>query len=278
MSFHSPLRYPGGKAFLAPFLAKVIEKNKLKDVTYVEPYAGGAGAALELLFGGKVSKVVINDKDRAIYTFWKHAVKDTDSFIKKIKLTPVSISEWKKQKAVYEDVRSRGLDLAFATFYLNRTNRSGIIEAGPIGGMEQTGKWKIDARFNKSGLIKRFEKIKEYRDNIDVTPEDGIALLEGFKREKRMNLFIFLDPPYFEKGQSLYLNSYGEEEHKQLAHCIQGSILKWVMTYDETSYIRQLYPKQNIETFELFHSAHVLKKGKEILIYPPYIEVPNVIK
>ncbi|PIT89222.1 MAG: DNA methyltransferase, partial [Candidatus Levybacteria bacterium CG10_big_fil_rev_8_21_14_0_10_36_7] len=184
--FSSPLRYPGGKTRLANKLLEAIEKNfkEKEKVVLVEPYAGGAGASLALLFAEKVEKIVINDLDRAIFTFWKIAVSDTDYLINKIRRTEVSIKEWKKQKAIYISTKNER-KLAFATLFLNRTNRSGIMNGGPIGGTEQSGVWKVNARFTKKTIIDRLEKIKEFRNKIEVCNLDGIELLK--KLEERKN-------------------------------------------------------------------------------------------
>ena len=158
---YSPLRYPGGKARLATFLGDVITLNKIVNCTFVEPFAGGAGAALTLLFLEKVDSIIINDFDKAIYSFWDSILLDTDSFIEKLETVDLTIHEWERQKEIYNSVDSTKLELGFASFYLNRTNRSGIIEGGPIGGRNQSGKWKIDARFNRINLIERIKKISK---------------------------------------------------------------------------------------------------------------------
>src|SRR3989344_591866 len=172
-NYHSPLRYPGGKTSLLPFFEKIIEDHDLQKITYIEPFAGGAGAALALLFSGKVGRIVINDLDRAIYAFWKSSVLSSAKFIKKIKKTPVTISEWKKQKAIYNDPKASVFDLGFATFFLNRTNTSGILDGGLIGGLKQKSKYKIDARFNKDALIERIQQIALYKDKISIFNKDG---------------------------------------------------------------------------------------------------------
>ena len=204
---YSPLRYPGGKSSLSCFLATLIKNNKIENCTYVEPYAGGAGAALTLLFLEKVDSIIINDLDKAIYSFWKAILNHTDKFVEKIQNVEISIEEWRRQKEIYRNKRSTQLDLGFAAFYLNRTNRSGIIEGGPIGGVNQTGKWLIDARFNKADLIERIKNIASYKSRIKVSNKDGIELLKLLHTNK--NYFIYLDPPYYVKGSCLYLNQTG---------------------------------------------------------------------
>ncbi len=132
---YSPLRYPGGKAGLSGYLSTLIKNNNIKDCTYVEPYAGGAGAALTLLFLEKVDCIIINDLDKAIYSFWKSILTHTDKFVDKIKNAKLTIAEWHRQREIYRNKKSNQLELGFAAFYLNITNRSGIIEGCPIGGI-----------------------------------------------------------------------------------------------------------------------------------------------
>ena len=137
---YSPLRYPGGKTKIAPMVKLLIEKSGMKNVTYVEPFAGGAGVSLELLFSGEVDHIVINDYDKAIYSIWRAIIDNTNQFVELIENTEVSIDEWYRQKNIYTNQSNRySVELAFATFFLNRTNRSGILAAGPIGGYEQNG-------------------------------------------------------------------------------------------------------------------------------------------
>lgn len=262
----SPLRYPGGKTSLTLFFDEIIKKNNLYDGTYIEPYAGGAGAALSLLLLEKVEKVIINDLDPGIYGFWKSAIFNSNEFIKKIKSTPVNLEEWHKQKEIYRNKDSCELDLGFATFFLNRTNRSGIVEGGPIGGIKQIGKWKIDARFNKDDLIGRIKKISYYRDRITVTNKDGLELLKKIKKLKKM--FIYLDPPYYEKGSSLYLNSYNEKDHENLANFLNNnSNVNWLLTYDNIDYIKNLYLDRRMHKFSINYSANVKRKDSELMIF-----------
>ncbi|MFA5047872.1 MAG: DNA adenine methylase [Patescibacteria group bacterium] len=264
--FHySPLRYPGGKTFLFPFFDKIIKKHKLQGVTYVEPFAGGAGAALALLFLEKVDKIIINDLDVAIYSFWKSAIFNSDKFIKKINSTPVTIKQWQRQKAIYVNPKSKQFDLGFATFFLNRTNVSGILNGGPIGGIEQKGKWKIDARFNKEKLANRINQLSLYKNRISVFNEDGVKLIHNYLNKK--NTFIYLDPPYYEKGAALYLNHYKKDNHETLAKQLnQNANAFWLLTYDDKKEIKSLYKDRKIVKFLLNYNAYKAYKGKEILI------------
>lgn len=264
-NYHSPLRYPGGKTSLLPFFEKIIENYSLEKITYIEPFAGGAGAALALLLSGKVDRIVINDLDKAIYAFWKSSVFNSAKFIKKIKSTPVTIREWKKQKAIYDNPKVSQFDLGFATFFLNRTNMSGILDGGPIGGLKQESEYKIDARFNKDTLIERIRQIALYKDKISVFNKDGLKLISKYLDKK--NAFIYLDPPYFEKGATLYLNHYKKEDHEALAKKLnQNPDAFWLLTYDNKKEIKSLYPERKIVNFSLNYNAYESRKGREVMI------------
>ncbi|HVV67410.1 MAG TPA: DNA adenine methylase [Candidatus Saccharimonadales bacterium] len=274
---YTPLRYPGGKTSLFEFFSHVIESHNWKDVIYIEPYAGGAGAALSLLILGKVNAVIINDYDPAIYSFWLSIINDTDSFIEKIETTELTIEEWQKQKKIYKAADlNRPLDLGFATFYLNRTNHSGILNAGPIGGMAQTGKWKMNARYNKTSLINKIRLIQSKKDKISVTHKDGIEIIKEYGSTDKS--FFYVDPPYFIKGTDLYLNAFKLEDHENLANTLnEFKNSKWLLTYDNEPEIRQLYVLRNYRPFDLRYSAHPNSgSGSELMFFSNVIN-PQVI-
>jgi DNA adenine methylase len=263
--YYSPLRYPGGKTILFPFFVKKIEESGLRDVTYVEAFAGGAGAALALLFNEVVDHIVINDLDKAIYAFWRSAIFESERFIEKIERTSVTVKEWRKQKAIYENKRAKRFDRGFATFFLNRTNRSGILNGGPIGGLDQTGKWKIDARYNKKALIQRIRDIAEYKSRITVTNEDGVDLVSRYLRKK--NVFVYLDPPYYDKAADLYLNIFQEKDHARLAKKLNAHANAiWLLTYDDKPEVRELYTDRTVVDFSLNYNAYEQRRGRELMI------------
>jgi DNA adenine methylase len=270
--YYSPLRYPGGKTLLFPFFDRVLKDSGLKNVTYVEPFAGGAGAALALLFLEKVERIVINDLDKAIYSFWKSAIFDSEKFIKKVSSVPLTIKEWRKQKRIYTDPKSKRFELGFATFYLNRTNVSGILNGGPIGGIDQKGKWKMDARFNRTALAERIRQLSLYKNRISVFNQDGVSLIGKYLKKK--NAFIYLDPPYFEKGSTLYLNHYQKGDHTDLANRLNANPdAFWLLTYDNKKEIKSLYPKRRIQNFSLQYNAYASRKGREVMIMSDKVTV-----
>lgn len=264
----SPLRYPGGKSSLTDFFTKIIDTNFDSKPRYVEPYAGGAGAAIALLLTGKVSEVVINDLDPAIWSLWASMVEDAERFQTLVRETPVTLEEWRKQKDVYAaglDKADR-LDLGFATFFLNRTNRSGVLNAGVIGGQSQAGAYRIDARYNKATLLHRLARLGAVRDRIEVRNEDGRSLIAEVASDA--DTLIYADPPYYEKGSYLYLNSFAEKDHQQLADVLNSpSNAKWVLTYDDVPAIQNLYRARRSQTFSLHYSAHKPGMARELMVF-----------
>lgn len=258
-SHASPLRYPGGKATLAGFFESTIRALRLDKPIYIEPYAGGAGAGLELLLKDVVGMVVINDLDPAIHACWKAMVKDSDAFLGLLERTPLTIEEWKFQREIYRrrhDVDLDPLALGFATFYLNRTSRSGVLGAGVIGGLAQAGSYKIDARFDKDVLRGRIERLAELSGKIRVTKQDGAARLREYLPKD--NVFAYVDPPYVEKGSSLYMSAFGEDDHRELAKVLNGRAnTNWVLTYDVADLIKSLYKAREVSEFRLLYSAHL---------------------
>jgi len=277
----SPLRYPGGKAVLADYLSRLIDCNRIERCIYAEPYAGGAGAAVKLLLGGKVDRLLLNDADPSIWAFWRSVTNRSEAFIERLERTDVTIDSWKRQRAIYLAPKAHtALELGFAAFFLNRCNRSGVIKnAGVIGGLEQDGEWKINARFNKPGQIGRIREIAERADAIEVTNLDAIAFTRQriLRVSDRSRFLVYLDPPYFEKGSRLYLNYYRPGDHALLAnHLKRVRRLKWLVSYDNAPEIRSLYSGWcHTIDFNLRYSAHSARVGSEILIFSDELERPG---
>ena len=266
---YSPLRYPGGKGKLAPFMGLMINKMNIKNGTYIEPFAGGAGVALMLLMEGYVDDIVINDYDKAIYSVWRAIISESENLVDRILDTPVNIDEWKKQKEIYvEQNKKYSLDLAFATFFLNRTNRSGILKGGPIGGFEQTGNYGIDARYNAEKLVERIRAIAKYKKHIKVYNKEIVSFIENVLPNYGQNSLTYFDPPYFNKGPELYKNFFDKEDHAKIAQLILNGVPgNWIITYDDTPEIIELYKQQCIRRYDLNYSAANTGKSSEVMVF-----------
>lgn len=276
MRTFSPLRYPGGKASMSGLLIDIRAMNQLGDRAVAEPFAGGAGAALSLLYREDTHEIHINDADPAIHDFWWTVVNRPQPFLTLLRSTRVSMAEWRRQRDTYRRAsKVSRLRKGFAAFYLNRCNRSGIIvNGGPIGGVKQKGKWKLDARFNKAKLESRCRKVAEYGKRIHVSQVDA---LDFISEHDQNNTFFFIDPPYYAKGGTLYLNKLDHAYHQQLANQLQSmENATWVLTYDDCQEIRGMYAKwASIHPFSLRYAASERRHGREILVTPRWMRLPE---
>jgi DNA adenine methylase len=276
----TPLRYPGGKGKLAEFVKRLMKANRLLDGEYVEPYAGGAAIALELLFHEYVSRIHINDISRPVWAFWRSVLEHTDALCRMIRDTPRNVETWDTQKKILvNECDFDVLSVGFATFFLNRTNRSGILNAGIIGGRAQTGAWKIDARFNAVDLIARIEAIAKMRSRINLTGMDAIKFLKtGVKRWPSRTL-IYLDPPYYAKGRDLYYHFYKHTDHERVARFVRTEIAaqRWIVSYDDVQPIRELYPGCQRAIYGIGYSARTTRRGAEVMFFDENLVVPPLV-
>jgi DNA adenine methylase len=276
MNFNSPLRYPGGKGKIIKFVHDLFRVNGLCDGVYVEPFAGGASVALSLLFNEYAKRIVINDKDLSVFAFWHAVLNDTENLCRRIFECKINIQTWDVQREIQRHKTEETLiDLGFSTFFLNRCNRSGIILAGIIGGRGQDGKYKIDARFNKTDLIKRIEKVANYKGRIELFNSDALDLISTISKRDEKNIIYYLDPPYFVKGQMLYLNHYKTKDHVDIYKLMESlDDAKWIVSYDNISFIRELYSNYSQIYYKLNYSASKTSVGEEVIIHSDNLLMP----
>lgn len=272
----SPLRYPGGKSALAGCVTELLKLNRLQYGHYAEPYAGGCGLALDLLYRGYVSDIHINDVDLAVWSFWHCVLNRTESFVKRVLETPVTIDEWYRQREILKKWdRASTLTLGFSAFFLNRTNRSGIIKnAGVIGGLSQAGRYTIDCRFNKENLVRRIRRVAKYSSRIHLHRLDALAFLDHVENHLPLDTLCYIDPPYFNKGASLYTSFYESNDHAAVAERVLKLPQPWIITYDDADTIRKLYRTRRQFQFSLRYSAQEKRLGTELLIASKGLRIP----
>lgn len=272
----TPLRYPGGKGSLKYFLANIVHANERTGGTLIEPFCGGAGASIPLLVTGVVSRLYLNDANPAIAAFWDSVFNDTDALISLIASTPVTIGQWYRWKEVINcPDEASTLELGFAAFFMNRCNRSGLLSGGPIGGLDQTGNYKIDCRFNRKALIERVEIIGAHRENVVVTCDDACDFLRSRDASVVDDALIFLDPPYVVQGRNLYkTNVFDESKHRELAEFIKRQAWHWVITYDDHPLIHSLYSERTMGVLELSYLMQQAKIGRELLVASSLCRIP----
>lgn len=270
------MRYPGGKGKIANYIKMLFLRNGLVGYDYVEPYAGGAGVALSLLYEEYASHVYINDLDQSVFAFWHAVLNETDELCQRIANTAVTMEEWERQKEVQRAMDACRMDLAFSTFFLNRTNRSGIIDGGVIGGRNQEGSWKLDARYNTEALIARIRKVARYRNRITLNQMDATDYIREVIAVLPQRTFTYFDPPYYVKGRGLYENSYRDEDHVEVAELVRNITQPWIVSYDAVPRILGLYEDLNRITYSLSYSAADHYRGSEVMFFSSDLEFPEV--
>jgi len=280
LNHYTPLRYPGGKGKLAAYVKALMAENHLLDGEYVEPYAGGAGIALELLLQEYVTRIHINDVSELVHGFWWSVLNSTDDLCRLIIDTPRTVDEWDRQKrVVMNPSQFSKLQVGFATFFLNRTNRSGILNGGIIGGRDQSGPWKIDARYNATELTRRIQAIALLRSRVELTKLDALTLLSNGANKWPSKTLIYLDPPYYAKGRELYYDFYKHDDHISVASHVQSKIInqKWIVSYDNESAICEMYVNRRRSTYNIGYSARGTRQGSEVMFFSDDMKIPPLV-
>lgn len=275
---YSPLRYPGGKNKLYSYLKYIIKENGVS--TYIEPYCGGAAIALKLLINQDVKKIMINDYDKSIYSLWYSILNNPEEMKQRVYDARFTMDEWITQKNIQQKKENASMtELGFSTLFLNRTNRSGVINAGPIGGKKQDGNYKMDCRFNKEALIRKIDIISSLGSKINLYNKDALDFIST-NISKTRNSLTFFDPPYYVKGRKLYTNFYEHVDHVDLRNSINKTMKnkKWILTYDLSADIKDLYSDYEYYTYYLNYSLANSGKGKELIIYSHSVSSSNVDK
>jgi DNA adenine methylase len=276
----SPLRYPGGKSCLLRTVVEIIDCNQLQHRHYAEPYSGGCGLALSLLFDGHATSIHLNDADRSVWAFWHSVLNRCEELVALIDRAEFNVGEWDRQRQVQRRKQEADpLELGFSTFYLNRTNRSGIIHSGGIiGGRDQSGAWQMDCRFNKPDLIERVRRVYRYRGRIRLYNEDAEVFLKREGSDFPTTSLVYIDPPYFEKGSSLYRNAYSKKDHQRLAAVFAQVQAPWFLTYDNVTPIKALYADYACVEIDIGYSVQQKRLGSELLIFSSQLNLPSSLQ
>jgi len=276
-NYKTPLRYPGGKQRLTPFVLELMEENDLVGGDYAEPYAGGAGVAIALLLENKVSHIHLNDSCTGIYAFWRSILNQTNEFCRRVTDTRLTVKEWRRQQEILSrPAEFNQIDVGFSAFYLNRCNRSGILSGGLIGGLKQDGEWKMNARFPRKELVARLEAIAAKRKSITVKNMDAEKFILDYLPQLPEKSLVYCDPPYFHKASRLYLDHYKPKDHVQIAQVIQKSVYHpWIVSYDGAPEILKCYSERRSFLYDLQYNAAKAYKGREVFFFSDDLKLPK---
>ncbi|MCA8382548.1 MULTISPECIES: DNA adenine methylase [Burkholderia cepacia complex] len=276
----SPLRYPGGKARLAAYISGVIEENYLNGCTFYEPFAGGASVSLELLRLGFISSAVLIERDPLVYAFWWCVFNITEDLCAAVNACPVTMETWAQLQPTREvaypaDGQFTILQLGVAGLFYNRTNFSGILGAGPIGGEAQASRYKIDCRFNKEKIIRQIRSVARFADRVRIYCDDAISFMRTNAEEIATGFsFVYVDPPYYQQGPKLYRHHYTDADHIALAQFLQTQGYPWLLSYDDHPRIRELYAANTVQPIYLDYNVKSSRTARELAISNLMIPVP----
>ena len=259
VSILSPLRYPGGKRRLAGYVAAAIRLNKLRPKLFVEPFAGGASVALQLLNDGLVERIALGEKDPLLAGFWKTVFNDHEWLIRNLRATEPTLANWDRLKnREHRDDRSRAL----ACVFLNRTSFSGIIApgGGPLGGRAQTSPYTIGCRYAADAVARRITQAARLADRVlFVNRGDWQHTLRRVKARGygRDEVLYYFDPPFYYKADKLYRFFFDDTDHRRLRDALGALGQPWVLSYDAAGPIIELYRRDGVgpRQVELLYSA-----------------------
>lgn len=275
--YNTPFRYPGGKQKLSPFVLELMLENGLAGGEYAEPYAGGAGVAMELLLSGNATRVHLNDACKGVYSFWKAVTTQPTALCRKISLASLNVGEWRRQQKIMAQPEKHDLvEVGFSALYLNRCNRSGILSGGLIGGLHQTGKWTMDVRFPRNEIIRRIEAIAQHASKVKVTNLDAEEYISDYIPQLSSGTFVYLDPPYYGQGSRLYLNHYQPKDHARLAKVVQSKLRRpWIVSYDAVRPIAKCYGERRALRYDLQYNAADAYVGREVIFFSDQLNLPK---
>lgn len=270
----SPLRYPGGKARMTPFLTDLFvqQHGVLLDIeVWIEPFAGGAGAGLGLLDQGVITDLWLVERNPGLAAFWRTVAHDGERFAATVRSTTASMKTWHHSREVLA-AREAGESvdddaLALAAFVVNRCSRSGMVNSkvGPIGGKGQSGRWTVESRWSPGSLADRIEHIARSGSGIlihEVDAIDYISELTGSGVEDEV--FLFVDPPYVREGNGLYQHGMSMDQHQDLADALRSCPAPWLLTYDDEPVVKDvLYPEERIIEYDIAHTANKQRIDRE---------------
>lgn len=267
---NSPLRYPGSKVRITEMVASLLEQNLLVGCHLYEPFAGGSAVSLGLLANGFVPSATWVERDPLIYTFWKMVKEQPEALIARMMKSDISLSTWKRMlplRDIKRPTKATLPDLGYAGLFFNRTCFSGIIGAGPIGGITQlSSSYKIDCRFNKNELANGIRECSAIIQKVEIMFGDGIAFLQQNCLKMPSHALVYIDPPYVTNGHKLYRYHFDKKQHENLAEAVSDLRGPWLMSYDNHELIRDLYVGEQAKYVKTYQSLRSSRFVKEILL------------
>ena len=260
----SPLRYPGGKTWLIPQVRQWLWKHGGVGRTLVEPFAGGGIVTLTAIMEQLVDTAIMIEKDESVGAVWQAILgrsgRRLAEQIRNFEFTRENVTATMCRKPHH--LRDR----AFQTILRNRVRRNGILADG--AGLLKLGEAGsgLASRWYPDTLADRVLDIVQVRHKIEITIGDGLRYIEKHKHCQQD--IYFIDPPYSEVGKRLY--RYGAVNHETLFECVSNLAGHFLMTYKDTSEIRDLVTRYAFECQPIEMRGGLNNTKMELLISPDF--------
>ena len=131
--------------------------------------------------------------------------------------------------------------------------------------VDQDCSYERFSRLTPTAMIS-FDQMKVMRQNVSKLPY--VKKNIDYNDAAYPDTLLYLDPPYYKKGQGLYMNYYNDSDHTQICDVISKvNALHWVVSYDNSAFIKDLYKDFRSQEFELNYSANNNGKGTEVMFF-----------
>jgi DNA adenine methylase len=262
-------RYPGGKSKLRNSISEHLNvyANKL-DLEYREPFFGGGSVGLKFISDNpQWKKVWINDKDLGVANLWTSVIRFPNELKKMVQDFKPSIEIFDKYKlellsnSTVSQNASEIVLHGFKKLAIHQISYSGLgtKSGGPLGGREQKSKYKIDCRWSPDYICKKIDKLHNQFSKLEIKHQSCTSFDFEDLVNSTENSFIYLDPPYYIKGNELYQFGFTKEDHKKMADVLKYTNHPWILSYDDCPEVRRLYSWAEINIIYVNYSITATK-------------------
>jgi DNA adenine methylase len=268
-------RYPGGKGkskLCNEIARRLTDQAEHTGLQYREPFFGGGSVGLKFLSDNPgTKKIWINDKDIGISCLWTAVIRYHDDFKSRVHGFVPSVTAFRELRSELTTISTLPkqcdeiVDIGFKKLAIHQISYSGLgtKSGGPLGGVEQKSKYKIDCRWSPDYICKKVDKLHSQFKTIEVQG-DGCTNLDfsSLIEDTSCDSLLYLDPPYYVKGNDLYQCGFTSKDHERLASALKNTKHAWVLSYDDCHEIRELYKWAYIEPLNVNYSITALKDKK----------------
>lgn len=285
---NSFFRYPGGKSKLKKVISKHLSIYASENgLEYREPFFGGGSIGIEFLsmFSNRRRKIWINDKDSGIAALWTSVIRYPDLLKTMVIEFIPSVEAFYQYRDILTSISenlSSEQEIAkygFMKLAVHQISYSGLgtKSGGPLGGKKQGGKYKIDCRWSPEYICGKIDFLHRLLNEADVRGNQcaNLDFMDLIKDQERA--ILYLDPPYYEKGNDLYQYGFLESDHVRMANALRETNHAWLLSYDDCQEVRDLYDWAVVERLDVNYSITANKDNDggrssrtkpELLIYP----------